>query len=99
MPRYDAPRLLSDFIESKRPLTKAGAAKQLGIVPSALHAYLHRTQRPRDEVRERIAKWSGGKVPVSSWRTAAEAKAISGQDAAFIPENLSNTEKPAKPAA
>lgn len=87
MLRYDAPRLLSDFLESKKPLTKAEAAKQLGIVPSALHAYLHRTQRPRDEVRERIARWSGGKVPVRAWRTADEAKAISGQDAAFIPDS------------
>lgn len=99
MIRYDAPRLLKAFLESKRPLTHAEAAVQLGIVPSALSGYLKGTQRPRDEVRERIARWSRGKVPVRAWRTADEVKAISGQGAAFIPKSSGDSEKPAKPAA
>jgi len=99
MLRYVAPRLLKAFLESKKPLTQAEAAKQLGIFPSALHGYLNKTQRPRDEVRERIARWTGGKVPISAWRTASEARAISDQDAAFIPRSVGDSEKPAKPAA
>lgn len=97
MLRYDAPRLLSDFLKSKRPLTQAEAARQLGIVPSALSGYLKRTQRPRDEVRERIAKWSGGKIPVSSWRTVSETNAISGQDAAFVPDDAPDSQNRRKP--
>jgi transcriptional regulator with XRE-family HTH domain len=99
MLRYDAPRLLKAFLDSKKPLTQAEAAKQLGIVPSALWGYLNKTQRPRDEVRERIARWSGGKVPVNSWRTVSEARGIDGQDEAVIPEPLPDAKKSAKPAA
>ena len=95
MSRYDAPRLLSNFLKSKKPLTQAEASKQLGIVPSALWGYLNRTQRPRDEVRERIAKWSGGRVPVNSWRTAGESRAIAGQDEAVIPDPLPDAKKSA----
>jgi len=96
---YDAPRLLKAFLKAKKPLTQAEAAEQLGIVPSALSGYLKGTQRPRDEVRERIARWSRGKVPVRAWRTADEAKAIADQDAAFIPKALADSQKTAKPAA
>ena len=85
MADYDAPDLLRAFIKSKEPLTQAEAAKQLDIFPSALTAYLKGTQRPRDDVRERIHRWSRGKVPVSSWRTADEKSGISGQETVFIP--------------
>ncbi len=96
---YDARALLIAFLESKQALTQAEAAKQLDIPPSALSAYLKGTQRPRDETRERIAKWSRGKIPVASWRTAEEQAAITGQSVAFIPKAASDNKKTRKPAA
>lgn len=69
---YDAPRLLASFLEAKKPLNQAQAAEQLGIVPAALTGYLKRKQRPRADIRQRIAKWSEGFVPEESWLTDDE---------------------------
>ncbi len=96
---YDAPRLLKAFLKAKKPLTQAEAAEQLDIPPSALSAYLKGTQRPRDETRERIATWSRGKIPISSWRKPREQAAITGQCAAFIPSVPVDNKKTRKPAA
>lgn len=86
MAAYAAPRLLKTFLRSKKPITQAEAANQLGIVPSALTAYLKAIQRPRPDVRSRIAKWTGGKVPEAAWLTARERRALAGQGIAFVPD-------------
>jgi transcriptional regulator with XRE-family HTH domain len=82
---YSAPVLLREFLKAKG-LTQAGAATQIGIVPAALTYYLKATQRPRADIRQRIAKWSEGAVPESSWLTAAEAGKLGDTDAAVAPE-------------
>ena len=92
MAQYDGPRLLNDFIKSKA-LTRSRAADQLGIWPSALTQYLNRKQRPRDDIRERIEKWTGGAVPCGSWRKLRELRGIDG----VVPESL--VESKSKPAA
>ena len=101
MAAYAAPRLLKAFLKSKKPITQAEAASQLGIVPSALTAYLKAIQRPRPDVRSRIAKWSGGKVPEVAWLTGAERRALAGQGVAFIPEpeDPKHPAQPEKPSA
>jgi predicted transcriptional regulator len=98
MAQYNGPKLLRDFLGLKG-LNQVTAANQLRIPPAALSQYLERKQRPRDDIRERIEKWSGGAVPRTAWRTAKELRAIEGIDEAVAPETFSDSEKPAKPAA
>jgi len=99
MTDYDAPVLLRAFLDSKKPLTQAAAAEQIGIVPSALTAYLKRTQRPRSDIRQRIAKWSDGAVPEAAWLTAKEQGAVDGVDVAVTPDPVAeppDAEAPSK---
>lgn len=90
MTNYPGAELLRSFLESKRPLTQAAAAGQLGIVPAALTAYLKGIQRPRSDIRQRIAKWSEGHVPESAWLTTEERAAVDDVDAVVIPEAAAN---------
>lgn len=85
MSEYIGPDLLRSFLEARSTLTQAAAAGQLGIVPAALNAYLKRKQRPRSDIRQRIAKWTDGAVPESSWLTAEETLAVEETDAVVIP--------------
>jgi transcriptional regulator with XRE-family HTH domain len=85
MGEYLGPDLLRAFLDAKRPMTQAQAAGQLGIVPAALTAYLKRKQRPRSDIRQRIAKWSEGAVPEGAWLTAEERVGMDGVHAAVIP--------------
>lgn len=85
MGTYPAVDLLRAFFKAKEPLTQAAAAKQLGIVPAALTAYLKGTQRPRSDIRQRIAKWSEGAVPEGAWLTAEERARLATVDPAVIP--------------
>ncbi len=95
---YPAVDLLKAFFKTKEPLTQAAAAEQLGIVPSALTAYLKGTQRPRSDIRQRIEKWSGGAVPESSWLTAKERKGLAGVEIAVMPDpnEGANSDHPAQ---
>lgn len=98
MAPYPAPDLLRVFIDSKK-LTQAGAAEQLEIVPAALHQYLTRKQRPRADIQLRIAKWTGGQVPVAAWLTIEEQKSLDSVGAAVAAEPApeSSDSEPADP--
>lgn len=47
----------------------------MGVSTTALHYWLHGSQ-PRIEQRERIERYTGGAVPVSSWTRPEQADAI-----------------------
>lgn len=86
MVRCPAQGLLKDFISAKG-LTQLAAAKQLDLPASALSQYLQKKQRPRADIRQKIARWSGGAVPEASWLSSAERRDIDDQAVA-------NTRKP-----
>lgn len=85
MGTYPAAKLLARFIGDKG-LTQAAAADQLSIVPAALSMYLKRRQRPRADIRTRIAKWSEGAVPEDAWLTAKERAGLASTDPVVVPE-------------
>lgn len=94
----DAPRLLKQFLVSRPGLTQSDAADQLGIRASALSQYLKRKQRPKADIRQRIARWSEGAVPEAAWLTAKERNGLADIDAAVAPapDEAPDTEKKTK---
>jgi len=84
MVRCPAQGLLKDFIAAKG-LSQVDAARQLDLPPSALNQYLQKKQRPRSDIRQRIARWSGGAIPEDAWLSASERRGIDDQGAAVVP--------------
>lgn len=68
-------RLLVKYIAGL-PRGASTLASDLGINPSTVHYWRTGVNRPRYEHRILIEKYTGGKVPVDSWSTDDERKAL-----------------------
>lgn len=75
----DGPKLFDDYLVA-REIKRADAARQLKTSVSAVHYWIKGGQRPRADIRKRIARWTGGEVPESSWLTEEEASALEGTE-------------------
>jgi transcriptional regulator with XRE-family HTH domain len=71
MARSDGARALQRYMRAHECSQRA-AARVLGVSGPTVHAWLGGTKRPRPEMRERIAAWSRGLVPVDAWLPAAD---------------------------
>jgi DNA-binding transcriptional regulator YdaS (Cro superfamily) len=60
--------LLTDFLLSNG-ITKAAAARALGVSPPAIHCWLTRRWMPSEPVKLAIETWTSGRVPSASWPT------------------------------
>ena len=61
--------LFREWID-ERGLTRAKAAKLLGVTPTAVTHWYHGTHRPSAEITARIYELSGGKVTVNDLHRA-----------------------------
>ena len=61
--------LFSEWID-ERGMTRAKAAKLLGVTPTAVTHWYHGTHRPGAEITARIYELSGGKVTVNDLHRA-----------------------------
>ena len=66
---------LGRFLEAKG-ISPAEASRQIGVSRAAMSVWLHAAQRPRPEMRMRIAKWTRQAVPVEAWMTDEERQAV-----------------------
>ena len=96
MTECSAPDLLSQFLADRKGqgLTQVEAARQLAIPPSALTGYIKRKQRPRSDIRQRIAKWTSGEVPESAWLTADELSELGSVGEVVIPTGANEPPDP-----
>lgn len=68
-------RLFARFLEKNR-IRPADAARALRVARSAVQQWLDEIQRPKQALRERIERWTGGDVPAVSWSTKEEREAV-----------------------
>jgi hypothetical protein len=60
--------LLTAFLVDNR-ITKAAAARALGVSPPAIHCWLTRRWMPSGPAKLAIETWTSGRVPSASWPT------------------------------
>jgi len=75
MSSSDGPKLMLAEI-ARRDITRAAAAKEIGVSHVTLHFWLNDKHRPTGPRPELIEVWSGGRVPRSAWQTVEERAAL-----------------------
>jgi transcriptional regulator with XRE-family HTH domain len=64
---------LRDYM-AQQGLKDDEVAAAIGVERATVNRYRNGAVTPRDEMKERIARWSKGKVPVQSWFAAVAAE-------------------------
>jgi len=64
-------------------ISAAKAAEAIGVTGAALHKWTHGEGRPRPEMRDRIARWTGGIIPAADWMTDEERAAVEAVEPAL----------------